>query len=759
MKKISFIIVIALFSCACGENTPKYKDLSQPVGTRVKDLLGRMTLEEKIAQMQDMKLQWFSVEKVVDNVKIDSVLQGISYGALFNSRLTVEELARSLAVAKKYAAEKTRFGIPMPGVAESLHGLIQDGATIFPQSIAMGSTFDPALMGRVADAIAAETRATGVDQVLSPVLDVARELRWGRVEETFGEDPYLISRMGVEYVKAYNRHGVITTLKHFTAHGTPLGGLNLASVAGGERELRSIYLKPFAAVIREANPYSVMNSYNSYDAQPIASSKYILTDILRSELGFKGFISSDWMSVQMLWDFHLTATDSTDAARQAVLAGLDMEVDSDCYPRLYHLVKTGALKESDIDKCVARILEAKFAMGLFENPNIPDADNLKNVIHTKEHVELALEAARESPVLIQNKGNILPLDVTKLRSLAVIGPNAAQIQFGDYCWSNDNAHGITPLQGIEALVGDKIKINYAKGCEIHLRDQSGFVEAVAAARTSDVAVIFIGAKSTSPGRRWPNSVSGESYDLSDIALTGAQEELVKAVKATGKPVIVVLVAGKPSAIPWIKENCEGLIVQWYGGEQEGRAIAEILFGEVNPSGKLCVSFPQSTGHLPCFYNHYPTDKGFYKNPGSLDKPGFDYVFSSPAPLWAFGHGLSYTTFEYVSMKVSKELFTVDETCTIEVEVKNTGQRGGKEVVQLYVRDVVSSVVTPVKELKRFEKLYIEAGETAKVTFDLPIAELTLWNADMKEVVEPGEFILMAGTASDNILKTRIINVK
>ena len=748
MKKIKITLFAAtiILLCACSENSPKYKDPSQPVEVRVKDLLGRMTLEEKIAQMRENFLSGYLSDNVADTVKIASMLGEISYGAIIGFGQNVDELALGLSVAKRYVAEKTRLGIPMPGTTEALHGLQHSGATIFPHSMALGAMFNTELAGRVFNMIATECKAVGIDQVLSPDLDLARELRWGRVEETYGEDPYLVGRMGVAYVKAYNNNGIITTLKHFTAHGTPSGGLNLASVAGGERELRSIYLKPFADVIREANPYSIMNAYSAYDGVPLAASVHIMEDILRGELDFKGFISSDWGSVGMLHSFHHTAADNAEAARQSVLAGVDMEVSGNCYAELDNLVKNGALKESDIDKCVARILTAKFAMGLFENPNIPDPEKMKNAIHTPQAVELALEAAREAAVLVQNKGNILPLDVNKLRSIAVIGPNAAQVQFGDYTWVTGNAYGVTPLQGIENLVKSRIKINYAKGCDIHSQDRSGFLAAIAAARASDVAVIFVGAASSQPGFPVPNPVSGESFDLSDIALTGAQEELVKAVKSTGKPVIVVLVAGKPSAMPWVKENCEGVIVQWYAGEQEGRAIAEVLFGEVNPSGRLNVSFPQSTGHLPVFYNHYPNDR---KN----------YVFSSPAPVWAFGHGLSYTTFEYVSMNVSKNELSAAETCRIEVEVRNAGARDGKEVVQLYVNDVVSSVLTPVKELKRFEKVFIKAGETVKITFDLPMKELSLWNAVMKEVVEPGEFELQVGAASDNIFLTKIITVK
>jgi beta-glucosidase len=752
---VAALVCLTMSVQSCSDDTPAYKNPNNPVEVRVADLLKRMTLEEKVAQMQDLFFKDFSVEGKVDVAKMDSVLKGMSYASVFGSKLSVEQMEESMYAINKYMAEHNRLGIPVLGEAESLHGLIHDGATIFPQAIALSSTFNPDITHRVATVIAQETKATGVDQVLSPVLDLARELRWGRVEETYGEDPYLAGRMGVAYVSAFNKEGVMTTLKHFLAHGSPNGGLNLASVAGCERDLRSLYLKPFQAVMREAMPYSVMNSYNSYESIPVAASRWILDDILRGEMGFKGYITSDWGSVDMLRSFHRTAQDKAEAARQAVLAGVDVEVDGDCYEKLDSLVRAGVLPESEIDKCVSRVLTAKFAMGLFDKDYTKRAD-LSKTVHTPEAVELALEAARESAILVKNEKNLLPLDVNQLRSVAVIGPNAAQVQFGDYMWTNSNEFGVTPLQGIEAITQGKVKINYAKGCEIHTQDRSGFAQAVASARNSDVALLFVGAMSGSPGRPWPNSVSGESFDLSDISL---QEELIRAVKATGKPTVVVLVAGKPFAMPWVKDNCEAVIVQWYGGEQEGRAIAEILFGEVNPSGRLNVSFPQSTGHLPVYYNYYPSDKGFYHDPGSPEKPGRDFVFSSPDPVWAFGHGLSYTTFEYKSMQVSGKEFTADGICEITVEVANTGKRDGKEVVQLYVNDVVSSVVTPIKELRRFEKVFIPVGETRKVTFSLPMKELALWNSDMKEVVEPGDFELQVGAASDDIRLTEIITVK
>lgn len=758
MKKFIFFIIITIIFTACNSEPPVYKDSLKPIDVRVKDLVKRMTLEEKIAQMQDLTFNQFSVNGVVDTIKLDSVLNRLSYGSIFGAKLTVKELAQSISTLSRYLERENRLGIPIIFEAEALHGLIQDGATIFPQSIAMGSTFNPGLIEQAAEVIALESKYVGVNQVLAPVLDIARELRWGRVEETYGEDPYLISEMGIAYVKAFNKHNVIATPKHFVAHGSPSGGLNLASVSGGERDLYSIYLKPFVRVIKETNPYSIMNSYNSYGGIPIAKSKKILTNILRNELGFNGYVTSDWGSVDMLRHFHKTAENKAEAARQSVIAGIDIEVDGNNYEKLDSLVKIGTLSESDIDKCVTRILTAKFAIGLFDNKIATDCLDLDKVIHTKEAQQIALDVARESAVLLKNSNNILPLDINSLKSIAVIGPNADQVQFGDYMWTNDNKYGVTPLQGIKKIVGNTLKINYAKGCDIHSQDKSGFSEAISAASKSDVSLIFVGAMSGAPGRPWPNSVSGESFDLSDIALTGVQEDLIKAITEVGKPVVVILVAGKPSAMPWVKDNCDAVIVQWYAGEQQGTAIAEIIFGLVNPSGKLNVSFPKSVGHLPVYYNYYPTDKGFYDIRGTLEKPGRDYVFSDPFPVWAFGTGLSYTSFKYEDMTVSKDIFETDQTCQITVTVKNTGQRDGKEVVQLYVRDKISSVVTPIKELKRFSKVFIKAGESVQVTFELPIKELSLWNENMEEVVEPGEFELQIGTASDQILLLKTINV-
>lgn len=755
--KVAFVLYFLPFlAVAQSKPLPVYKNPSAPVESRVKDLLGRMTLREKIAQMQDLSFSDIYTGDSLDEEKLKRFLGGMSRGCMEGMGLTAEQYARDVNRVQKYLVEKTRLGIPMLATSEALHGCVHGGATVYPQAIALGSTFNPPLINEMTRTITPELKAQGIDQVLSPDLDLARELRWGRVEETYGEDPYLVGRMGVAYVKGFSENNIICTLKHFAAHGSPRAGLNLASVAGGERELRSIYLKPFEAVIKEAHPLSIMNAYSAYDGIPMAASHHVLTDILRNEFGFKGYVYSDWGAVEMLYSFQHTAKDAADAALQAVKAGLDMEIWSDCFEKLDSLVTSGALPVRYIDSAVSRILRAKFSIGLFEHPYADWADGKK--MHTPASVQLALNIARESIVLLKNEGRLLPFR-DNIKTLAVVGPNADKVQFGDYSWTNDNKYGVTPLQGMQALAGDRVHLNYAKGCDTWSQNKDGFAGAVAAAAKSDAVVVFVGSSSASPGYPHPNATSGEGYDLTDLRLPGVQEELIKAVAATGKPIVVVLVTGKPFAIPWVKQHVPAILTQFYPGEQGGNAIAEVLFGKTNPSGKLDVSFPQSTGHLPVFYNHYPSDEGYYKKRGSIDSPGKDYVFSSPDPLWAFGTGLSYTTFEYQSMKVSKAVYGVGETCHIDVTVKNSGAVDGKEVVQLYVRDKVSSVLTPVRELRRFEKVFIKAGESVTVRFDLPIAELALYNADMKKVVEPGEFELQVGTASDQIKLTKTIQVK
>lgn len=750
--------VTVCLSVAVTSHAQTYKDPNASIDERVEDLLGRMTLEEKIAQM---------------NMNGMGEYRQLPHGAgvVESPFISVQEIARMSSETKRYARENTRLGIPPIQIGECLHGQLAMGATIFPQAIAQGSTWNPALVERMASVIALEASASGVDQALSPLFDLAREPRYGRTEECYGEDPYLVARMGVAFVEGmqgkaeYTRvHGIapgklMCTAKHFAGYSVPAGGINLAPSSLGEREMRTLHLYPFEKVVREANVCAVMPSYNEVDGMPAHSNRWLLTDVLRGEWGFGGYVFTDYGGLSQLHNFHHVAADASEAAVMGINAGVDLEAARpDAYARLSDLVKAGKVKEEQIDAAVRRILRAKFMAGLFDKP-YPDPERLSEVVHRPEHVALALEVAQESAVLLKNDSALLPLDASKLKSLAVIGPNADQVQYGDYTYTRDNRSGVTILQGLRDRLGSRVQINYAKGCNITGSDRSGIAAAVEAASKSDVAVVVLGETSVilsglgwgvGLGENEPRDpfVSGEGYDLTSLDPPGVQRELLQAVCATGKPVVLVMVHGRPWSIDWEKDHVPAILEAWYPGEQGGNAIAGILLGDVNPSGRLNCSVPRSVGHLPVTYDYKPSARGINREPGTPEKPGRDYVFSSPAPLFAFGHGLSYTTFEYSDLKIDNNESA--KTVKVSVNVRNTGSRDGKEVVQLYVNDRVSSVTTPQKMLKGFDKIELKRGEQKTVTFDLPYDELALWNASMQRVVEPGEFAVMIGRSAEDI---------
>ena len=751
MKNL-FTWVIGFACCVSSVQAQQapYKNPLVPTEMRVSDLLQRMTLKEKIAQIRHLH-SWDVFEgQQLNPDHLAQMCAAGGFGFFEGFPLTAVSTRKAFREIQTYLVEKTRLGIPGFSVAESLHGVVQDGATIYPQNIAMGSTFNVDLAYEKTRQISGELNTMGVKQVLAPCIDVVRDLRWGRVEESFGEDPFLCSRMAVSEVKGYMEHGISPMLKHYGPHGNPLGGLNLASVECGVRDLFDIYLKPFETVCKETGIMAVMSSYNAWNREPNSASYFMLTEILRNTFGFRGYVYSDWGVIDMLIRFHKTAADSYEAASQVLKAGLDVEASSICFLALEEKVLSGEFDVKYIDQAVRRVLRAKFELGLFEDPYQEKA-NYRIPIHTDESVALSKRIADESTVLLKNDNNLLPLDAKKLRSVAVIGPNADCVQFGDYTWSKKKTDGVTPLEGIRNLVGKKVKVNYAKGCSIASLDTSGIDEAVQAAQQSDVAIVFVGSSSTAFVRHSAEpSTSGEGIDLSDISLTGAQNELIQAVQATGKPVVVVLVAGKPFAMPYVKKNIPAVLAQWYAGEQAGTSIADILFGKVNPSGKTSFSFPQSTGHLPVYYNHLSTDKGYYKEPGSYEKPGRDYVFSSPDALWVFGHGLSYTTFDFEKVSANKRQYHPYDTIQVSVQLKNTGKMEGKEVVQVYVRDMVSSVMTPVKQLKAFTKVGLRPGESKEVNLSIPVSELFLTDNQGKRFFEPGTFELQVGSSSESI---------
>lgn len=762
--KTCLLLFFSLIVCHAGAQV--YKDPQADIDQRVEDLLQRMTLEEKIAQMN---MNGMGAYPQLPN----------GAGVVESPFISVEEIARLSAETKRFAREQSRLGIPPIQIGECLHGQLAKGATIFPQAIAQGSTWNPELIESMASAIAKEASASGVDQALSPLFDLARDPRYGRNEECYGEDPYLVAEMGLAFVEGmqgkaeYTRKKGIApgklmcTAKHFAGYSVPLGGVNLGPASLGERDMRTLHLFPFEMVVKKGNVCSIMPSYNEVDGIPAHSNRWLLTEVLRDEWKFPGVIFTDYGSLSHLYNFHKVAANSADAALMALEAGVDIEAARpDVYAQLNDLVKKGLVGEDAIDNAVRRILRMKFMAGLFEKP-YPNPDEIKKTVHSREHIRLARTIAEESVVLLKNEGDLLPLDAKSLKSIAVIGPNANQVQYGDYSYTRDNKSGVTILEGLRRKLGSKVQLNYAKGCEITGSDRSGIADAVEAAQKSDVALVVLGETSVilsglgwgvGLGENEPKDpfVTGEGYDVTDINPMGVQRELLQAVYATGKPVVLVLVHGRPWSIDWEKEHIPAILEAWFPGEEGGSAIADILMGDVNPSGRLNCTFPQSVGHLPVFHDYKPSARGINREPGTLDKPGRDYVFSSTEPLFAFGHGLSYTTFEYSNLKVTP--CADGQSFQVDVTVKNTGKREGKEVVQFYLNDVVSSVTTPVKALRKFKKVNLAPGKARTISFTLEPRDLALWNRSMQLTVEPGEFKAMIGRSAEDIVLTESFSV-
>ena len=777
----TIILYFLIFtSCSAQKNskqTTPYKDSNLPVETRVNDLLKRMTLEEKISQMNMLSLSKLKLDKKgkVSQESLDSLFKGGSIGTLESPFIGVDEISKLSEAADNYLRKNTRLGIPAIQIAECLHGQLAFGATIFPQTIAQGSTWNPELIEKMGAAIAQEASLSGVDQALSPIFDLARDPRYGRVEECFGEDPFLVAEMGKAFVIGMQGDPSITmthipdnklmcTAKHYVAYSTPIAGINLGPNNLGPRDLRDLHLYPFKKVIQEANIYSVMPAYNEVNGIPMHSNKYLMKDVLRNELGFNGYVFSDYEAIAMLNYFHKVTEDKAATAISALEAGIDLEAPTSfAYSQLPNLVKTGKVDIALIDQAVSNILTAKFKAGLFDKP-YKAPKKVSSLIHTQESVNLAHEIAEESIILLKNENNQLPLDATKLKSIAVIGPNADQVQYGDYSATKDNESGVTILEGIKKLTNNKLIVNYAKGCNITGDDTSNIPAAVEAAKNSDVVVLVIGGtSSTLSGIGWgkdlPNDypTSGEGFDRASLTPPGVQPELIQAIYKTGKPIVLVMVHGRAYSIPWEKENIPAIVEAWYPGEEGGNAVARVLFGDVNPSGKLTVSVPKSVGHVPVFYNYKPSGRGFYRQPGSPEKPGRDYVFSSPDPLFPFGHGLSYTSFEYSDLQVNDTKLDMNSEIKLSVKVKNTGEITGKEVVQVYIHDKISSVTTPVKVLKKFKKVELTPKQLVTINFSIPISEFGLWDKDMNYIVEPGEFEIMVGSSSNDIRLRKIIS--
>lgn len=641
-----------------------------------------------------------------------------------------------------------------------LTGILADNATIFNSPIAHACSWDPSLVEEMGVAIAKEARAIGVNQLFAPVVDLARELRHGRVEETYGEDGFLAGEFGYAYVRGAQSVGVSAMVKHFAAFGITEQGLNTGPAHGGERELRTTFLPGYRRAIMDGNAFSIMTAYHSYDGIPAVSDPHLLTDILRDEWGYRYYTMTDaGASDRLCNDFKMCASDPIDkeAIVQYILpAGGDTEMGGGSYSfeLIPELVASGKIEEAVVDTAVARVLRAKFELGLFETPfpGLPIAEANK-VIHAPDHVALARKLDEESIVLLENHNNILPL--SKDASIAVIGPMAhGFMNYGDYVVANSSTRGITPLDGIRSLSTGQVR--YAQGCERWSTSETLFPEAVAAAEAADVAVVVVGTWSRDQNELWQglNATTGEHVDVNSLDLVGAQEALVRAVVAAGKPTVVVLSSGKPVTAPWISGNAAALVQQFYPSEQGGAALASVLFGDVNPSGKLAVSFPRSVGDLPVYYDHLNSGRPAYPDAGVAYENGtlvfgHQYVLGDPRPLYEFGYGLSYSSFVYSDVRVDKRTARERDTVTVSVTVQNTSERDGKEVVQVYVKDLIASVVVPNIQLKGFQKVSLQAGESKRVSIKIRMRDLGVWNARMKYVVEPGDFIFFVGASSSD----------
>ena len=713
---------------------PDYENPNLPIDRRVEDLLSRLTLEEKVRQLDLYSGARALVDKRSDSThatadavflpeKAQSLWGDLGVGGIHDLYPTAEQ---SNAV-QKWVIEHNRLHIPVLFIEEALHGF--DTGTVFPAPINLAATWNPEIAQNTGAAIAAEARATGVGMILAPFLDLAREPRWGRIEENFGEDPYLTGQLGLAYVRGAQGdslntdHTLVSEPKHFAGHGSPEGGNNTSPLHLGERELRSVMLKSFEPALRDGHAMGVMAAYHEIDGIPVTADPLLLKKILRQEWGFQGFVLSDLGAIRRLYEVHHVAATRKDATCMAIQSGVDMQFydfEHDVFQKaLIDCVREGSLPMAELDRAVGAVLRVKFALGLFDHPMI-DPELHARVYRSQEHLALSLESARESMTLLKNEGHLLPLPKS-LHSIAVIGPNADVARYGDYERESNGLH-ISLLQGIREMV-PQAKVVFDAGKDIPT--------AVAAAKDAEVVILGLG--------EW-EGISGEGHDRSSLDLPGTQEQLLEAVAATGKPVVLVLENGRPLTIGWAKEHVPAILEAWYPGEYGGQVIAETIFGDNNPAGRLTITFPRSLGQLPDFYNSDPSR-------------GHKYVDDDGQPLFPFGFGLSYTSFRYDHLAVQAPAPGSHADVRVTVDVTNTGDKEGHEVAQLYLRQDVSSVETPTRSLKGFSRIHLKPQETKTLNFRIPQAQLAVWNTSGKWAVEPGNYTLWAGGSSEASLTT------
>lgn len=762
-----------------------YEDPSAPVEARIENLLGQMTLEEKTCQMvtlygykrvlkDDLPTAEWKQSLWKDGIgAIDEHLNGFQQWGLPPSDnpyvWPASRHAWALNEVQRFFVEETRLGIPTDFTNEGIRGIESFRATNFPTQLGLGHTWNRKLIHQVGLITGREARMLGYTNVYAPILDVGRDQRWGRYEEVYGESPYLVAELGIEMVRGLqHNHQVTSTGKHFVAYSNNKGareGMARVDPQMSPREVENVHVYPFRRVIQEAGMLGIMSSYNDYDGFPIQGSYYWLTTRLRGEMGFRGYVVSDSDAVEYLYTKHGTAKDMKEAVRQSVEAGLNVRCtfrspESFVYP-LRELVKEGGLSEELINDRVRDILRVKFLVGLFDSPYQTDLAGADKEVEKAENEAVALQASRESIVLLKNESELLPLDINQIKRIAVCGPNADEEGYALTHYGPLAVDVTTVLEGIQAKVEGRAEVGYTKGCELvdahwpeselidyplTAEEQAEIDRAVENARQSDVAVVVLGG-----GQR----TCGENKSRSSLDLPGRQLQLLQAVQATGKPVVLILINGRPLSINWADKFVPAILEAWYPGSKGGTALADILFGDYNPGGKLTVTFPKSVGQIPF---NFPCKPSSQVDGGQNMGPDGNMTRVNGA-LYPFGYGLSYTTFEYSDLEISPKVITPNERVQVSLKVTNTGKRAGDEVVQLYTRDVISSVTTYEKNLAGFERIHLRPGETQTVTFTLDRKHFELLNADMKWVVEPGEFSIMAGASSEDIRLSGMLQVE
>jgi beta-glucosidase len=759
-----------------------YKDPSRPVERRIDDLMSRMTLEEKTAQLVTLWEQKSKVEtpdgkfspanasknfpngigqfaRPSDRRGQAATNAGAAGAAAGQHNRGPRETAEYIDAAQHWAVEHSRLGIPILMHEEALHGYVARGATSFPQAIALASTWDPALIERVFAVDAREMRARGAVLALAPVVDVARDPRWGRIEETYGEDPYLVSEIGLAAIRGFQGRTlplpsdkIMVTLKHLTGHGAPESGTNVGPAHVGERELRDVFFPPFERAIKELPVRSVMASYNEIDGIPSHANRWLLTDVLRGEWKYKGAVISDYYAINELVTRHKMFGDVKDAAERAMDSGVDSETpDPQGYVHLTELVREGRVSQAAVDQAVRRVLRLKFEAGLFEHPFV-DVGSAEAKTATPDALALAREAAARAIVLLKNDGGLLPLDAARIRRLAVLGTHARDTPIGGY--SDEPKHVVSVLEGLQNAAAGRFAVDYSEGVritekrcwscdEVKLADpalnRQLIAAAVETARKADVVVMVLGDNEQTSREGWAETHLG---DRSSLDLVGQQEDLARAVFALGKPTVVILLNGRPLSVNYLAANAPALVEGWYLGQETGNAVADVLLGKFNPGGKLPVSIARNVGQLPIFYNHKPTARR-------------GYLFDTTAPLYPFGYGLSYTSFTISAPRLPRASVPIGGKVQVDVDVANTGARAGDEVVQLYVRDDEASVTRPVLELKRFQRVTLAPGERRTVSFELTPRDLSFTGIDMKRIVEPGTFTLYSGPNSVDLTSAKL----